>query len=282
MRNFIKATLAIAVIMLFIACGKDDKQSVEQYNREKVSVNIDGVINNYAPEDETETKVSAQAVIRILWQGGETVYAYQGDRYLGALQANAQLDGSIASLKGELDSPQEGKVITFICSPQFTEQPEIWNSTLYMDIADQTEKDLPFIIYATHLYTSGDEITGIVVYFDIATSFYKCNCADLPLGPITKAQINEINTVLEMTFSDSAAPVITGSAPGIITRKNGFTSANNDQRAIFSISVAPSPAVSSRTLEVTKGGKIYNANFDNREIGAGKSINAVFMCTPKN
>lgn len=276
MKRTIKIIIASVASVLATACAKEVEQVPQVEKRGTVEVSLEGIINGYTSQE--DTKASAQTVVRILWAGGEQVYAYEGSEYLGTLTAFVDgTDGTYAKLSGTISAPTEGKTVTLIYSPIFDDAPVANQGKIALDISIQSEKDVPFLIYGVLPDAADGAISGALVKFTLATSVYKCNCADLPEGKLTKATICSTNTVCELTLSDSAEPSVGGSAPGRITRTNGFTSADSDQRAIFTIALAKTDESASRTIQVVKGGKIYDAAFSNGAFASAKSFNGVFM-----
>lgn len=274
MRNLIKAAFAVIIATMAFSCTKENQEVVVGNSKATVDVCIDGTIEGYSAQE--ETKVTAQTVIRILWQGDEAVYAYEGTKYLGKLTATkGDADGTYAKLSGTITAPTAGKTVTLVCSPQFSDVPAVSEGKISLDLSLQDEAEVPFLIYGMLPATTASAINDAVVKFSLATSVYKCNCAGLTHdSSISKAIIGEVNTCCILTLSDTAEPVVGGSAPGSITRSAGFAAA--DERAIFSVALAKTDAGTSRTITIYKGGLAQEASFANTSFGIAKSYNATF------
>lgn len=280
MKRFIRTAMAVMLAVMAVACSNDEEQPLSEC-RGTVRVSIDGIINGYTTQD--ATRAVAQNVVRIMWVGGETVYVYEGTECLGPLTATKGDDkGTYATLSGTIDSPKFDKTLTLVYSPQFSGEPTVSeDGKLSLDLSTQDGKEVPFLIYATMPATEATAISGASVHFDLATSVYKCNVTGLVAeGSITKAVIGEVNTVCELTLSDDAAPTVSGTTPGTITRTAGFSAA--DQRAIFSVAVAKTgETAAGRTIEITKGDKKFSAAFDKGVLNIAAAYNTVCVLKEK-
>ena len=281
MKRFIRTAMTVMLAVVAVACSSDEEQPIPE-SRGTVRVSINGIINGYTPQD--ATRAIAQNVVRIMWQGGETVYVYEGTKYLGSLEADMGDDkGTYATLSGTIDAPADGNhYLTLVYSPQFSGEPTVSeDGKLSLDLSTQDGKEVPFLIYATMPATEAPEISGASVHFDLATSVYKCNVTGLVAeGSITQAVIGEVNTVCELTLSDTGAPIVSGTTPGNISRTAGFSAA--DQRAIFSVAVAKTgETAAGRTIEITKGDKVFGAAFDKGSLGTAAAYNTVLVLKEK-
>lgn len=278
MVKYIKTASAIIIAMLAAGCAKEIAPIEPE--RGTIDVSIDGIINGYSEQE--DSKASAQNVVRIMWAGGEMVYAYEGTKYLGELSASIDdTDGTYARLSGTITAPEAGKTVTLVYSPQFISAPAVTGGVISLDLARQDQSEVPFLIYGILPVTSSPTISNTAVRFALATSVYKCNCAGLPKGALTEASVGAVNTKCELSLSDSAAPAVGGSTPGRIKRTAGFTTADADQRAIFSIALAKTNAGGNRTIEVDKGGSAYEAAFAKTAFDPAKAYNAVFVLKGK-
>lgn len=280
MRNLFKTSFTIIAAILTVACtSKEELQISEDYGNKTVSVSINGIIDGYAPQE--ETKAEAQTVIRILWKGGETVYVYDGTTPIGSLTASIDgTDGSYAKLSGTITAPSGTKPVTLVYSPQFTDTPTVTEGKISLDLSVQDTKEVPFLIYGTIPNTTAASINNIIVKFSLATAVYKCNCAGLDWdGSISQAVLGRTNTLCELNLSDTDAPSVSASAPGRITRTAGFSA--SDTRAIFSVALAMAGEVASRKIEIVKGSITFTASFSKTAFDAAKAYNAVFDFIPK-
>ena len=256
------------------ACTKEIS-SIEPNNKNTIDVSIEGIINGYSEQE--DTKASAQNVVRIMWAGGEKVYAYEGIKYLGELTASIDgTDGTYAKLSGTITTPATGKTVTLVYSPQFASNPAVTEGRISVDLAAQGQTEVPFLIYGILSATSFSTISNAVVKFSLATSVYKCNCTGLSKGTLKGASVGAVNTKCELSLSDDSAPMVGGSTPGKIRRTAGFTTSDADQRAIFSVALAKTDATDSRTIEITKGEKRQTAAFAKTAFAPSKAYNAVF------
>ena len=275
MKRFIKTALTVVLAAAAVSCVKEIEPQKENING-TIDLTITGAINGYTPQE--ETKAEAQTVVRIMWKGDETVYVFDGTECLGSLTASIEgTDGTYAKLSGTISATQ-ATTLTFVYSPQFSETPDVTEGgKISLDLSVQDDEEVPFLIYATMPTAQAPaSFTNEVVQFNLATSVFKCNCAGLGEdGEISKAAINGVNTKCELTLSDSGAPEVSGTTPGTITRTAGFTQA--DQRAIFSVALPKTDeSAQDRTIEVTKGVRIFTASYPKNAFDVSKSFNSVF------
>ena len=274
MTKILKTALSIAVATLTVACNKDKPAKIE--TPDTIDVSINGIMGAYLESDETKGEI--HNVARLMWNEGDKVYAYDGKVYLGRLTASiAETDGTYAKLSGNIDAPSGKKPITLVYSPLFAGQPEVTDGKISLDFSDQADEKVPFLVYSVLPASTTRESlqNNYVAKFNCATSIYKCNIAGLPQsGSISELRVCTTTTVCNLQLSDSEEPVVTGSELGSISRKAGFTAA--DQRAIATIALVPCPAASERKIEVFKGAYIYSANFSKSAIKPAQSYNAVF------
>ncbi|MCQ2065437.1 MAG: DUF1566 domain-containing protein [Bacteroidaceae bacterium] len=278
MKRFFRIALtALFAVTAFACTNSDEGLQPVTLKMENVpfEVSLTGVIDGYDPQETTRTQ--AQTVVRIMWNGGESVYVYDGLEYLGCLTASvAETDGTYARLSGTLcHAPSGTKPITLVQSPGFTQAPAVTDGSISLDLSHQDGTDVPFLIYGQLPAGNVAEINNAVVKFSLATSVFKCNCTGLTeAGLISQAEISDVNTVCELFLSDTDAPQAVGSAPGSIVRTAGFS--GSDQRAIFSVAVAKTDAAGSRVIEVTRNGTAYRSDFVRSAFGVAKSYNSVF------
>ena len=275
MKRITKILIASVAAVLAAACTKEIEQVFPVESKETVKVSFEGIISGYEPQG--ETKASAQNVVRIMWEGGENVYAYEGQNYIGTLTASVDgTDGTYAFLSGQITAPSGEKPVTLVYSPLFDGRPTVKNGAISLDLSTQNTKEVPFLIYGEMPASAISEVNDAVVKFALATSVYKCNCGDLPPGDISRAEIGQVNTVCELKLSNDASAVVSGSKPGSIIRTAGFTAA--DRRAIFSVALPETGAATiARTIRVTKGNKTFAAAFSNSSFMPAMAINALFM-----
>lgn len=275
MKEILKTALTVAVATLAVACAKEKPIVIE--TPEKITVSIDGIMGAYS--ESAGTKSEIETVARLKWNNGDKVYAYDGKTYLGELTASVEeTDRTYAKLSGSIDVPSGGKPITLVHSPLFAEQPVVTNGKISLDFSKQTSEKVPFLVYSVlPAGTTAEQLgNNYVAKFTIATAIYKCNVTGMTeAGAIYHLSVSNTNTVCNLQLSDSGVPVVTGSNPGVISRKNGFTAA--DQRAIATVALVSSPTASERKIEMIKGKYTYTANFSKSAITSAQSYNAVFV-----
>lgn len=273
MKRIIKAFLLIATSAMLVACAKENKVAVIE--RGTIDVSLDGIMGGYSSQDATKSEI--QAVARLMWNEGDKVYVYDGKDYLGVLTASIEnTDGTFAKLSGSITAPSGRSKITLVHSPLFSGQPNVSDGKISLDFSMQSRENVPFLVYSVlpEDVSVEDLSNNYVTKFTLATSIYKCNIAGLPEeDEVDEVRVYSVNTFCNLQLSDSEVPVVTGSNPGVITRKDGIMAA--DQRAIVTIALVESPA-ESRKIEVLKGDCYYDANFATSAIAPAKSYNAVF------
>lgn len=288
--NLFKTALAVIISLIAAACAKEGESGTNPGSGTivdgdgKIIVTLEGAIDGYSSE--VESKASAENVISIMWKGGETIYVYEGRDYLGFLTAS--IDGTesrYAKLSGTIDAPAGGKAITLVYSPSFSGRPDE-DGKISLDLSIQSDDDVPFLIYSVIDSLEGttaggsSQISTRTVTFKLATSVFKCNCADLPSeGTISNVIFVNVNTICEISLFDDAEPTVGGSGRGTIVRSAGLTAA--DRRLIFSAAMAPhSDNYKSRRIIVTKDNFDYDSQFRNSSLESGKAYNDVFVFKP--
>ena len=284
MKGFFKTALGLFFALAAVACAKNIEPGNTHVNNAadgKIQVTVGGRIEGYASQ--VETKATAENVIRIMWQGDETVYVYGGKDYLGTLNASVdETDGTYATLSGTIDKPAEGRTITLVYSPDFSARPDI-DGVITLDLSTQSGQELPFMIYGTTDSLEDAESSGSgvvseqIVTFKPATSVYKFNCSDIPEGPVSKATIENITTKCVIILSDEAWPAVKGIDRGTISRTDGFTAA--DRRVIFSAALAPDSLKARFKFNVTRNGQDYDATFYGT-VRPAKAYSDVFVLKP--
>lgn len=274
MKKILKTALTVAVVTLAVACAKEKPIVIE--TPEIINVSIDGIMGAYS--ESAGTKGDIQTVARLMWDEGDIVYVYDGTSYLGELIASIEeTDGTYAKLSGSIEAPSGEKLITLVYSPLFEGKPVVTDGKISLDFSKQSSAKVPYLVYSVlPASTTAEKLSNnYVAKFTIATAIYKCNVAGMTeAGEVLKLCVSNTNTVCNLQLSDSGDPVVTGSVPGVISRTDGFTAA--DQRAIATVALVQSPEATERKIEVYKGTNVYNANFSTREIAPAKSYNAVF------
>lgn len=286
MKTLIKYAFAIIAPLIAFSCAKEGNVAptggADAGVGNTIDVLIDGVIDGYVADD---TKAVAENVVRVMWKGGEIVYVYEGKTYLGTLTASVEdADSTYAKLSGTITAPVGGKPITLLYDNE-SEPVFFPDGSIFLNFSEQMGEDVHFTIYSVVSTLDGRPvgnrkrtISDKVAAFRLATSVYKCNCANLPDADVSVAEIGTTNTGCVINLSDTSEPAIEGSTPGTITRTGGFIT--TAQGKIFSVGLPPSSAVEKRTVEVTAGGKNYVAAFSKTAFASAKAYNALFTFEP--
>ena len=235
------------------------------------------------------TKSELVNTVRVSWKGGETVYVYDGTKYLGSLVSS--LDGdedryALLSTDGEqhkIAVPTAGTTkLTLVHGPSLTEAPAISNGVVSISLSDQSSPKVPFVAYATLDYNNETAITNLVVPFKFATSVIKVNCTGLKASTaITFATLSNVNTACKLSLSGNAAPTITGDVNGIITRTGdtyfAARNVNNEGEAVFQLALpALASTTQTRTLTISQGPNLSkDKNFTKKSLSPATSVNTV-------
>ena len=111
--------LAAASIFAAMSCQKEaavpETQSPENAG-ETIQVNINASLDYLVSTD--GTKATAKPVIRLEWDGTETVDAYCGTTKLNinSITVTPSENGLFAKLNGTITAPEVGQIITFVYS----------------------------------------------------------------------------------------------------------------------------------------------------------------------
>ncbi len=287
MNKTIRTILSAAVfIALAVSChnGIDGTEPVDKAGK-SIEISINGLMGEYTQAD--DTKASLVNNIRVSWEGGETVYVFDGTECLGSLKASISGDDRYALLSTDathtVATPAEGTTkLTLVYSPLLNENeaPEVINGNLSIPLSVQNGGKAPFVAYATLDYKGVNSITDQVVAFKFATSVIRVNCTGLsPNTAISSATLSDVNTVCKLTLSGTAAPTVSGDVNGTITRTGDAyfpaEKVNSEGEAVFQIAV---PVLSAGTRELAllqETGKYEDNNFSQNALAAATSVNTV-------
>lgn len=279
MKNIIKSALMSVVGILAVSCSSEEEMLNNTVSNGKIEVSIEGVIDGYTLQE--ETRADAQSVIRIMWGGGETVYAYEGTTLLGTLEA--QTAGPTTKLSGSITAPAEGNVVTLVYSPQFSSTPVIQDGKIKLDLSTQNEEKLPFMLYGVLPTVASGDISNAVVNFKPATSMFRCNCTGLEAGgTFTEGIVDQVNTTCTLALSTTGEPTIGGENLGEISRTADLFTTSDGLRAVFSVAVPKSETNSDRMIGIIKDAKLYYSEFSDAALNAAKSYNSVFALKAAN
>lgn len=277
---------AAAVVLATVSCQKSAEpvQPAEE-GKETIDICVSGLMGEYTQVD--GTRASLVNNVRVSWEGGETVYVFDGVKRLGSLAAALEGDEDrYALLSTDTDhtvkAPATGTTkLTLVYSPLLTEAPAVSEGAISISLANQNGTKAPFVAYATLDYT-GTNITNAVVPFQFATSVIKVNCTGLKPGTaITSATLSNVNTACKLTLSGDKVPVVAGGTNGTITRTGDSYFAagkiNAEGEAVFQIAVpALEEASQARVMTVAQGSdKVEDKKFTKKALSAATSVNTV-------
>lgn len=242
-----------AIALTAISCQKsiDDERPVTPPEKGDghIEIRIGASLGEYTPSG--ATKAVLINTMKVSWEGGETVYVFDGTKCLGSLKAS--LDGgdhgyALLSTDDDthtVDKPADGtSVLTLVYSPALKEKPEkITDGALTISLANQDGSETPFVTYATLDYNGEKSIVieNTILPFKFATSViqFNCMCEGLITGkPFRTAVLSNVNTACKLTFSAGAAPSVSGTEIGQIF-KNGDdnTKVYDNGKVVFQIDV---------------------------------------------
>lgn len=271
---------AASIVLAFSACSKDEMKE-QPSESGTISVEISGNLGDLTPAG--DTKAGLSSVVRLNWENGDVAYAYDGTQCLGSLTASVdESNTSIARLSGTITAP-EGNTITVVYTNISDGQPAVSSDKLSFDFSSQTLDRAPFVVYGTMAYTAGQTtISDKVIPFSFATSVIKVAATGLDeSNAIDQVTIGGVNTVCELTLSNTAAPQVSGATPGsIVVGKGSKTFSLNGGRSIVSnIGVVPTAKDTKKDVTFKQGSiEKYSELSASMEIKASKSITTVVAC----
>ena len=293
-----------AIALSAISCQKsiDDERPVTPPEKGDghIEIRIGASLGEYTPSG--ATKAELINTVRASWNGGETVYVFDGTECLGALKAS--LDGGdhgYALLSTDdahtVDKPADGtSVLTLVYSPALKEKPEVEDGALTISLARQEGSSTSFVTYATLSYNGEESIVieNMVLPFKFATSVVRISCTGIDMPKITKirtAALSNVNTACKLSLSGTEAPAVAGTEQGKIIKFDDpdFENLNKGNMA-FDMDV-PVLDAATNARAVTLNQLYYDGyedvffmigdnNFPQRELTAGTAFSAV--CKLKN
>ncbi len=287
MKKTIRTILLLAAFaVLAVSCQKENNEVEPIANtKENIEISINGLMGEYTQVDVTKAELVNN--VRVSWEGGETVYVFDGTECIGSLVAS--LDGTedrYALLSTDTDhtvkAPASGTTtLTLVYSPLLTEAPAVNEGAISISLANQNGTKAPFVAYATLDYT-GTTITDALVPFKFATSVIRVNCTGLKAGTaIDNATLSNVNTACKLTLSRTDAPTVSGGTNGTITRTGdeyfAANMVNAEGEAVFQIAVPVlDKASEARVLTVEQDSdKVKDKKFSQKDIDAATSVNTV-------
>ncbi len=290
--------------MAAISCQKsiDDERPVTPPEKGDghIEIRIGASLGEYTPSD--ATKAVLINTMKVSWEGGETVYVFDGTECLGSLKAS--LDGgdhgyALLSTDDDhtVDKPADGtSVLTLVYSPALKETPEVEDGALTISLARQEGSGTSFVTYATLSYNGEESIVieNMVLPFKFATSVVRISCTGIDMPNKTKirtAALSNVNTACKLTLSGTEAPAVAGTEQGKIIKFDDpdFENLNKGNMA-FDMDV-PVLDAATNARAVTLNQLYYDGyedvfvmigdnNFPQRELTAGTAFSAV--CKLKN
>ena len=294
-----------AIALSAISCQKsiDDERPVTPPEKGDghIEIRIGASLGEYTPSG--ATKAELINTVRASWNGGETVYVFDGTKCLGSLKAS--LDGgdhgyALLSTDDDthtVDKPAGGtSVLTLVYSPALKEKPEVEDGALTISLARQEGSSTSFVTYATLEYNGEESIVieNMVLPFKFATSVIRISCTGINMINNTKirtAALSNVNTACKLSLSGTEVPAVAGTEQGKIIKFDDpdFENLNNGNM-VFDMDV-PVLDAATNARAVTLNQLYYNGyedvffmigdnNFPQRELTAGTAFSAV--CKLKN
>ena len=282
-----------AIALTAISCQKsiDDERPVTPPEKGDghIEIRIGAALGDYTPVG--ATKADLINTVRASWNGGETVYVFDGTKCLGSLKATIEgEEKGYAVLSTDVthtvDKPADGtSVLTLVYSPALKEKPEITDGALTVSLANQDGSETPFVTYATLDYDGSESIVieNTILPFKFATSVvqFNCTCDNLTTGkPFRAVVLSNVNTVCKLTFSADEAPAVSGTKIGQIFKKGDDNIIVDDNGSVvFQIDIPILEASSyARNLIVNqyyspnKQRVTASNNFPKQELNAGNAF----------
>lgn len=282
-----------AIALTAISCQKsiDDERPVTPPEKGDghIEIRIGAALGDYTPVG--ATKAELINTVRASWNGGETVYVFDGTQCLGSLKTTIEgEEKGYAILSTDdthtVDKPADGtSVLTLVYSPALKGKPEITDGALTISLANQDGSETPFVTYATLDYDGSESIVieNTILPFKFATSVvqFNCTCDNLTTGkPFRAAVLSNVNTVCKLTFSADKAPAVSGTKIGQIFKKGDDNIIVDDNGSVvFQIDIPILEASSyARNLivnqyySVGKQRVTASNNFPKQELNAGNAF----------
>lgn len=272
MRTIFRTMAAVLAIAAGLASCTSDRPSIP-VKGEKVFLRVNGSLDEFRSDD---TRSSLVSNLRVSWTAGDAVYVYEGDTYLGTINAPDPIkDDRVAELSGEIDSPSRADaMLTFIHGNTIGSQPTVSEGKISIDLSSQSDA-LPFVVYGNVQYSAAALGSGLVVPFRFATSAITISAVGLtPSTAITSTSLSGVSTKCVLTLQDGAVEV-SGSGEGTVTRSTGLGSSKATGGAFVKFGV-PVSGATAKSLYVTLGGATFAAKgFAGNAIGAGTAISVI-------
>ena len=274
--------LAAAVIFAATSCQKEAAvpETQDRINTgETIQVDINASLGDLVAAD--GTKATAESVIRLKWEGTETVQVYCGTTKISTdgLTVTPSENRIFAKLSGEITTTgltSGTSVITFIYSNGCT----VSDDGLTFDFSSQ-DANTPFVAYATLVFDGTATLTDKMVEFKFATSVMKIASTGLGGGTISNATISGINTKVTLTPDAGSETLgIAGSEMSKITITAGIDASSDGARAIITVGLVPD-SNAGRNIIVSQTDYINKGTITSSEIKSSTSYftpTSLFPC----
>ena len=280
-QTFKTATVVIAVLLAAMSCTKEIESP--RASEGSLNISIQGGINDLTPA--AEVKSTAGTVVRVNWEDGDTVYVYDGSKYLGKLKVSLK-DGdaryAYLSNDGDINTPKSGTTkLTLVHVSNATNAPAVINGKIKIDLSEQERENFPYVVYGTLDYTPGQtKISDKFVPFEFATSVVKINCTGLDEElPVSKAELINVNTECVLTLSQKEAAIVSADKIDTLVRTGEGAFSTADGKAVFQMAVVNTDEATSeekaRTVILTQGEKEFISDFSATALQSGKAYNTI-------
>ena len=280
-QTFKTATVVIAVLLAAMSCTKEIE--APRASEGSLNISIQGGINDLTPA--AEVKSTAGTVVRVNWEEGDTVYVYDGSKYLGKLKVSLK-DGdaryAYLSNDGDINTPETGTTkLTLVHVSIAINAPAVNDNQIKIDLSNQEGENFPYVVYGTLDYTPGQTtITDEFVPFQFATSVVKVNCTGLDEElPISKAELTNVNTECVLTLSQKEAAIVSAGKLDTLVRTGEGAFSIADGKAVFQIAVVNTDEATSeekaRTVILTQGKEEFISDFSATALQSGKAYNTI-------
>lgn len=280
-------SFAAVALALLSSCAKEQFKENAIPAGEPIEVSLNGLIGEFTPAD--ATKATAESVVRVTWGEGDKVFVYDGSNAsIGTLTVTPdENNASYAMLSGTITasaaSPAPSK-LTLVYVKGATEAPAISGGKISVDLSNQNQAEVPFVLYTTVDYNAAALTkTNEYISFTFATSVMTVNCTGLQTNAgskidVTKAEIDGVSTACELTIDGSGVTAVAGTTLGKITRIGTSVFQQSDSRGSFRLALAADPdAPAARNILVHQGNKVSGSPFTSATLAAGKSYNTVYQ-----
>ena len=266
---------SLVITLSIISCSKEPGINIDR--SEKLDVSIYATIEDLTSVD-SETKATATQIVRLMWEDGDVVYAYDKTGRLGELRVIPTNSNRDAKLTGTIKTPSSPKIALIYCNASEGATTIGTSATcIKFNLSDQSDAKDFFVVYATLDCNNQQVITNQTVPFYFATSLMKIAVTGLDNSKeVNEACIGEMNTTCSLTINSDGILSISGADPGIIRRSGSDNfSIFDGGRAIFRIATVDDDHTN-RMISVVQGQKTLKAIFTSAQLKKSKSYTSVY------